>query len=132
MAEYAIWRPFYSVGDEAIDNEHKIILGLINELYEAVVAKKENVDPKPISDRLVRYTNTHFQHEEQVMRDCDYPKIFDHKLEHDRLRQRTLDFHNNLNLVTGRDMLRFLKDWWCSHIQEDDQEYAPYLQLARR
>ena len=116
----------------AIDTEHKIILGLINELYEAVVSKKQDVDLKSISDRLVRYTNTHFQHEEQMMRECDYPQIFEHKLEHDRLRQRTLDFHNNLTLVTGRDMLRFLKDWWCGHIQESDKAYAPYLQLARR
>ena len=129
MAEYVIWKPYYSVDDASLDIEHKIIIGLINELYAAVISNKEVVDLQAISDRLVRYTNKHFQHEEQVMKDCDYPKIFEHKLEHEHLRQRTLDFHNNLNLATGREMLRFLNEWWCKHIQESDKAYAPYLQM---
>ena len=132
MAEYVIWKPYYSVDDASLDIEHKIIIGLINELYAAVISKKGEVDLQAISDRLVRYTNKHFLHEEQVMEDSDYPKIFEHKLEHEHLRHRTLDFHNNLNLATGRDMLRFLNDWWCKHIQESDKAYAPYLQMAMR
>lgn len=132
MAEYVVWKPYYSVDNASLDMEHKIIVGLINELYAAVISKKEEGDLKAISDRLVRYTNKHFQHEEQVMRECDYPRFYDHKLEHEHLRQRTLDFHNNLDLVTGRDMLRFLKEWWREHIQKSDKAYASYLQMAMR
>jgi hemerythrin len=129
MAEYIAWKPFYSVGDDSLDAEHKIIIGLINELYAAVVSNTPDVDLKAIADRLVRYTNTHFAHEEQMLLECDFPELQAHKLMHDRLRRRTVDFRNNLTLVTARDLLRFLKDWWCGHIQEKDKAYAPYLPL---
>ena len=33
-------------------------------------------------------------------------------------------------LVTGRDLLLFLKEWWCNHIQEQDMKYMPYLIAA--
>jgi hemerythrin len=33
----------------------------------------------------------------------------------------------NLNLVTARDMLVLLKDWWLEHIQGEDKKYSPYL-----
>jgi hemerythrin len=29
--------------------------------------------------------------------------------------------------MTGRDLLVFLKEWWCNHIQEQDKKYAPYM-----
>ncbi len=130
MAEYIAWRPYYSVGDDSLDAQHKVIIGLINELYTAVLAKSPDVDLKGIMDRMIRYTLTHFQHEEQLMLECGFPGLQAHKFLHEQLRQRTVDLRDNLNLVTARDLLRFLKDWWCEHIQEKDKAYAPYLQVA--
>jgi hypothetical protein len=34
---------------------------------------------------------------------------------------------DNANLMTGRDLLIFLKEWWANHIQDQDKKYAPYL-----
>jgi hemerythrin len=130
MPEYIAWKPYYSVGDDSLDTQHKVIIGLINELYAAVGANAPDVDLKGIMDRLLRYTITHFQHEEQLMLECGFPGLQAHKLLHERLRQRTVDLRDNLTLVTARDLLRFLKDWWCEHVQEKDKEYAPYLQVA--
>ena len=36
-------------------------------------------------------------------------------------------WRSHANLVMGQDLLRFLKEWWITHIQEEDQQYAPYL-----
>ena len=46
---------------------------------------------------------------------------------HDKMRQRTIGLRDNAGLVTGRDLLVFLKEWWCNHIQEQDKKYAPYV-----
>ena len=88
MAEYITWKPYYSVGDDSLDTQHKVIIGLINELYAAVLANRPDVDLKGIMDRLLRYTITHFQHEEQLMLECGFPDLQAHKLLHERLRQQ--------------------------------------------
>lgn len=130
MAEYIVWKPYFSVGDDSLDMQHKVIIGLINELYAAMLANAPDFDLKAIMDRLVRYTITHFQHEEQLMLECSFPEIQAHKQLHERLRKQTIELRDNITLVTARDLLRFLKDWWCNHIQDKDKAYSPYLQVA--
>jgi hemerythrin-like metal-binding protein len=71
---------------------------------------------------------THFKYEEQRLRDHEYPGLAVHQLLHDKLRQRTIDLRDNANLMTGKDLLRYLKEWWCDHIQGEDKKYAPYVQ----
>lgn len=132
MAAYIAWKPYYSVGDPALDDEHQQIIKLIDELYASMAASQENAKTRVILDRLVRYTMTHFQHEEQAMQACDYPDFEAHKAVHDRMRQRTLDLRANVSLVMGRDLLYFLKDWWTNHIQAEDKEYAPYMGVVAR
>jgi hemerythrin len=127
MAAYIAWKSYYSVGDPSIDAQHQQIIEMINELYAAYSAQRTDVDLKKIMDRLIQYTNTHFQHEEQRMREWGYPALTSHLMLHEKLRRRTIDLRNNLTLVTARDLLAFLKDWWCNHIQDEDRAYAPYL-----
>jgi len=130
MAVFIAWKPHYSVGDTSLDSQHMIILGLINELYAAVSSNQEQSNLKSIVERLMNYTITHFQHEERIMLEHDYPDLHNHKQQHENLRRQTMALCENLNLVTGRDMLRFLKDWWVGHIQEQDKAYSPYLRAA--
>jgi hemerythrin-like metal-binding protein len=130
MGAFVEWRSYYSVGDPSLDAEHQQILGLIDDLYATMSAGKENAKTREILDRLVRYTLTHFEHEEQIMRDCDFPGLAVHKAEHSRMKQRTLDLREHIGLVTGKDVLYFLKDWWTNHIQEEDKSYSAYLRAA--
>ena len=130
MATYVTWKPYYSVGEDSLDTQHKVIIGLINELYVSLAAGGENAKTKEILDQVVRYTFTHFEHEEQIMGECGYAELDAHKAVHDRMRQRTLDMRTNIDCVAGRDLLHFLKDWWTNHIQEKDKAYTPYLQVS--
>ena len=41
MEHYVEWKPFYTVGDPAIDDEHKQLLGLVDDLYMAIQAGNE-------------------------------------------------------------------------------------------
>jgi hemerythrin-like metal-binding protein len=132
MAAYITWKPYYSVGDPALDVEHQEIIKLIDELYVSMATRRENVKTKEVLERLIQYTFTHFKHEEEAMRECGYPNLADHKAVHDRMRQQTLDLRENIGLVMGRDLLHFLKDWWTNHIQAEDRQYAPYMGVAAR
>ena len=130
MASYIAWNDYYSVGDESLDAQHKQLLGLINELYGAMEQGADHAAVRTLLERLLQYTLQHFKYEEEVMLAHDYPDLIRHKAIHDKMRQKTIDFRENADLVTGRDLLIFLKEWWCNHIQEQDRKYAPYLKVA--
>lgn len=132
MVAYAKWKSEYSVGDESIDIQHKQILALISELHAAVQEGREYSGLKEPLDRMVAYTINHFKHEEQKMQACGFPDFANHKATHDQMRHRTEDLRKNITLVTARDLLRFLKDWWINHIMSEDQCYVPYLSAAAR
>ncbi len=129
MIPYVIWKDFYSVGDPSIDAQHRQILDAINELYEAMRQGEDRMALKPITDRLIQYTLAHFEREEHVMQEHAYPDFVPHKALHDKIRQNTIDLRKHLGLVTGHDLLHFLKDWWVGHIQGCDKKYTPYLEV---
>jgi hemerythrin len=122
------WKDFYSVGDPSLDAQHQQMIGVINELYEAMEKKSTQQVIKPILDRLVKYTFEHFKREEEEMEAVEYPDLISHKALHDKIRQKTLDLRDNADFVTGQNLLAFLKEWWVGHIQTEDKKYAPYLE----
>src|SRR3989304_7852047 len=95
MGAYLTWKPYYSVGDPALDAEHQQILKLIDELYASMTAGRENAKTKGILDQLVRYTMTHFEHEERMMRACGFPDFDSHKAQHDQMRRRAAGLSAN-------------------------------------
>ena len=129
MAAYIAWKDYYSVNDPSLDSEHRQIIESINEMYNALEDPAPDVATKRVLDRLVRYTHTHFDHEEKIMKEAGYWDFEAHKALHDAMRQRTVGLRTHLTLVTARDVLVFLKDWWVDHIQGEDKKYAVCLEV---
>ena len=130
MAAYIAWKDFYSVNNPLLDAEHKQIIESINELYVAMNGPMDSVAKKRVLERLVQYTQTHFDHEEKIMQEVDYPDLAAHRALHDDMRRQTIGLRTHLTLVTARDVLVFLKDWWLGHIQGEDKKYASYVEPA--
>ena len=107
--------------------EHQQIVGIINELFDAMEKKSTQQVIKPILDRLVKYTFEHFKREEEAMAGVEYPDLIEHKALHNKIRQKTLDFNDNADFVTGHNLLNFLKQWWLGHIQSEDREIRALL-----
>ena len=124
------WKDYYSVGDESLDAQHRQIIGMINEVWAAVQKGGDRRAVTSVLDRLVLYTLAHFKHEERIMLECEYPEVVQHKALHDTIRRKTLALRDNASLLTSRDVLQFLKEWWIDHIQGEDKKYAPYLELS--
>jgi len=121
------WKPYYSVGIPTLDSQHKVIVELIGDLYAAIEEGRDRETLAPTLDRLVKYANAHFRCEEQLLEQHDFPGLAVHRILHDRLRQRTADLKANMSLLTGPDLLRFLKEWWLEHIQGQDRQYSSFL-----
>jgi hemerythrin-like metal-binding protein len=127
MARYITWKDYYSVNDPSLDAEHKQIIECINDLYSALESPNAGAVTKQVLDQLVEYTQAHFAHEEKRMKEVGFPTFDAHKALHDNMRQRTIGLRTHLNLVTARDALIFLKDWWIDHIQGEDKLYSSYM-----
>jgi hemerythrin-like metal-binding protein len=127
MAEFITWKPYYSVNDPELDAEHRQIIECINQLYQHAQSMMAGAVTRQVLDRLVQYTRTHFEHEEERLQEIGFANFGAHKALHDQMRQRTAGLRANLSLVTFRDVLSFLKEWWVDHIQGEDRQYAGHL-----
>lgn len=70
------WTENLSVGVKELDNEHKKLIDLLNQLYTGMKNREENKVIKSILDDLVNYTLSHFAHEEKYFKQYNYPKLW--------------------------------------------------------
>lgn len=130
---YFSWQDKFSVGVEALDREHKILIDLIDRLHEALVNKTVLETLPHIVSTLMAYSRDHFAHEEEALEKYDYPTdaLEAHKKAHEDLRaetremKRRLDAGEHVNI--GLDFLCFLHNWLYFHILEEDMAYCDFL-----
>ena len=132
MAMKAItWNSAMSVGVKALDADHKALIGMINDLDQAITTNETLAVIVAIVHRLVDYTDYHFEREEAMMRACGYPGFEMHCLEHRAIKSRIRDFRRTFddNVIGGADrrLMAFMLDWLRNHILKSDINYRPFL-----
>ena len=124
------WKPEYSVGNEAIDNDHKALFALVKELDTAGPGSTSLGD---IFGRLDDYVQFHFAREEALMERGGYPDLEAHKKEHqefiDWLEVVKLTYQraSESRFMIGDSVNRFLQDWLIEHIMEEDMKYRDFI-----
>ncbi|MFY9644458.1 MAG: bacteriohemerythrin [Terriglobales bacterium] len=125
------WNDKLSVGVNVIDDDHKKLVSLVNELYDGITAGKGKEALGKILDRLVDYTKVHFDREEQFFARTAYPAAAAHKQEHTDLTKQVLDVQAKYKrgevLTLSLEVMNFLKNWLVNHIQGSDKKYGPHL-----
>ncbi len=120
------WKKSFSVGIEEIDNQHKQLVKIINELYGKLSHNPSSVTLADIHKELKDYYNHHFETEEKYMLKFGFEHYKDHKSEHDSFRIQLNDLINNQSINIDKqiiEILNFLKDWLLNHIMDTDKEY---------
>ena len=124
------WKSKYSVHVAEIDGQHKKLVALVNELFDAMCAGKGREVIGKAVDELTRYTQTHFATEERLMLSTGYPDYRIHKKEHDDFVAHVSQFQ--AELVAGKiavtvEVSNYLKDWLINHILNSDMKYSTYF-----
>lgn len=124
------WDDNLSVGIEEIDQQHKILVELINRLYTAIVTSTTDKEIHGILNELVQYTVIHFAVEESLMRIFNYPDYDTHKKHHEDLTHQVLDIQ--AKVLSGEkkvdlELLNFLRAWLTNHIMGEDKLYTPFF-----
>ncbi|VAW58528.1 hypothetical protein MNBD_GAMMA11-2488, partial [hydrothermal vent metagenome] len=79
------WKNSYSVGVESIDNDHKKLLCMLNQLQTASHYTTYDGVAEGILNDLVEYTEYHFFREEELMKECNYPGFDAHRKQHEAM-----------------------------------------------
>ncbi len=124
------WNNSLSIGIPETDNEHMRLVAIFNELDEAMRRGKGSRVMMDILDQLIQYTVTHFQSEEALMEQFEYPKTELHKVQHqqlvDKVSRYRRKFISRRERIT-REMMEFLKYWLTNHILVDDMEFGKFV-----
>lgn len=121
------WKNEYSVNVAELDEQHKILYDLVNNLCESFVHVSDKTFFRNKLDELIEYTRFHFQREEELMRQCSYSDCDCHAREHRRHLQDIENFKKKIESgaeITGMEFLDFLKDWLVNHTEVIDKKYA--------
>jgi len=129
-----VWDDVFSLGFKPIDDQHKKLVLIINELFTAC---KEGIVAADMAfmetvKKTLEYTETHFADEEDYMREANYPRFAEHKKQHEDFIaavEKTIEEFETGN-TEPIDMARFLKKWLLNHIAVTDKQYVPFLVKA--
>ncbi|MDT3671551.1 MAG: bacteriohemerythrin [Aromatoleum sp.] len=133
------WKAEYSVDDAILDDQHRQMLAILDELADALDgnAAPESGGARAVFDDLAAYVTGHLAYEEQRIADAGYPedRIVAHRQEHNALLRKVQEFERVFE-QGGAEVLEELMpflygDWLIHHICETDREYVPYLKTAR-
>ncbi|CAD5106388.1 bacteriohemerythrin [Zestomonas carbonaria] len=122
---YLVWQNDLNTGITVIDNQHKRIVEMINQLHDAQSGHGGRAVGEVIEE-LVDYTQSHFAFEETLMEDAGYPLTRAHKKVHELFVRRVNDYR--LRFSAGEDITQELRDmlarWLFNHIRNEDAGYA--------
>ena len=127
--EYITWSDDYSIKNAEIDDQHKGLLEIVNQLYE-FSDKDYNEKTKFLMNQLIEHTREHFDTEESYMKQLKYPQYISHKLEHDRFYNKVLNFSAALEDGTDKLNIDFFKsfhNWFHNHLELNDKKCGEYF-----
>ena len=124
------WNDMYSVEIPSIDEQHKSLLKMINDLSSSLSQKGNLKAQLLVLLKLTSYTISHFRHEEKLFDTYHYEEVEEHKTAHQKLIERVEEFQDRLaekNEDVGGELLAFLVDWLLNHILIMDKKYTPFM-----
>ena len=131
IPELMRWDSSLQLGIGQIDDQHKQLVTMINDLHRAMKQRQTMATMGGILERLVSYTVYHFGHEEKLFQKHGYPEYDQHKKIHETLVGKVVEFKSKIDRgdsTISMELMDFLKDWLVSHIKGTDKKYVPFLQ----
>ncbi len=127
------WTEDLSVNIPKLDEQHKTLLGIINQLREAVAQGKGFAITSRLLDYLTEYILTHFELEELYFKKYSYPGRHEHIKRHQdfasKITRFILDNDKNRDLVS-ENLLEFLTDWFINHVKKEDKDFGLFYSKA--
>lgn len=117
------WRDNFSVGNAAVDHEHRELIDLVNRLGEVIAEGGETEAVEAAFGDLYRAIAAHFALEEKFMREHGYDRLAEHKEDHERLLDELRDIMDDWRVgehAAAAELMRRVEAWFVNHFKTHD------------
>ena len=126
------WSDTYSVGIKLLDDQHKGLVDLVNDLFNHSTgnADEEHAYFQEVIQQAQQYIFEHFVTEEECMLAVNFSGYAEHKTAHDEFKLAVIKSVNEYKtgkILTLENFANFLKDWITSHVAIMDNQYGLYF-----
>jgi hemerythrin len=134
---FVAWDEKYSTGIQLIDDQHKELLKLTNDLFSNCQEGDQSAGKafRRVVHAAVDYVKYHFSAEEKIFENINYPLAAEHKRQHESFVKRVLEdaksFEEGKSIVPI-NFAKFLREWILTHIAVHDKQFADFIQGLKR
>ncbi len=124
------WTESYSVNVAALDEQHRRLFDIVNELDRALRAGEGGAALKAVLQKLTNYAAEHFATEESLMAQHSFPGLASHRRYHEEFREKLaefLDAHRAAKAGAPVEVLLFMQGWLKQHLLKTDKQYSDFL-----
>jgi hemerythrin len=125
-----LWKDSFSVGIRKIDKQHQELINIMNSLIGNEDANGSSERIASVLERMTRYAHYHFETEETLMREYQYPDFESHRADHVQFKMKTAEFcsdASNGEETLPDEVVAYLRHWLTHHILRTDMKYKPYF-----
>jgi hemerythrin-like metal-binding protein len=129
------WLDIYDTHIKIVDKQHRILVDMINDLEAARGKENESKLIGELFYKLVDYTKYHFEQEENMMRNLNYPKLNEQINQHKGFVNKIVEMLEEIkkqNYYMGEKMNLFLTNWLIKHILGHDKEFGKFYSIVSR
>lgn len=125
-----MWNDNFSVGVRELDRQHKKLIEIENKLIKIKDVKYDYETISEILNDLTKYAIIHFETEEKLFYEYNYPDYPLHKAQHNLFREKVARFcmdamDHKPTLTT--ELLTFLEQWRENHTMGLDMKYKIFF-----
>jgi len=123
------WKDAYSMGENTIDEQHKGLFKLSNEIYDLIEAGVDDREHfRELFITLNDYSVEHFIYEEMYMQQKGFPQLKEHIQQHlkfsDKLKKLALGINKESHI---KDIGEFVTTWLVQHVLNEDMKYKKFV-----
>ena len=116
------WNSDLVLDIDSVDSQHRYLFDLYNRISES---SEEVIDEEGLIDKLLEFTEYHFDHEEKFLAKLDFPAV-----EWERHRRQHREFLEACRALRGSPtwkLLDYFQSWFLAHTLGEDLKVKEYL-----
>jgi len=135
MSKYVEFDNSLVTGNVEIDEQHKEWIEKINKLLGCCEEGGGKVEAIKMLDYMAEYTEFHFDAEEKLQKEVEYPALEEHKKKHDEFRKAVEELYEMLQEEEGPSeafvaaVKKNVVQWLIGHIKSFDVSVASYINM---
>ena len=122
---FITWTQKYTTGIEEVDAQHKQLVNIINELYDARHSQNSQEVVNGILSKMTDYAEYHFNFEEALINQLNPSELEEHKAKHQSFRtyiKEILGYQTKEKFFVEDMLMMFLESWLTKHILIEDMK----------